>query len=84
MREVVMVECDAEDADFREADCTGADFTYTDFTKSLFGKTNLSKANFTDATNYYIDVFLNDIKKAKFTYPEVMNLLKCRMWKSTR
>lgn len=77
LREITMTECTATEVDFREADCTSANFTHTDFTKSLFGKTNLTKADFTDALNYNIDIFLNETKKAKFSFPEVMNLLRC-------
>jgi len=76
LREIIIVECNAEEVDFREADCTNATFTHTDFTKSLFSKTNLTKADFTEATNYNIDVFLNEIKKAKFSLPEATSLLR--------
>lgn len=75
LHELVMVECKAHDVDFRETDCTQADFSYTDFTNSLFNKTNLTQANFSEAINYNIDVFLNEIKRAKFSLPEAMNLL---------
>ncbi len=77
LREIVMTECTATEVDFREADCTSANFTHTDFSQSLFNKTNLTKADFTDALSYSIDVFLNEIKKAKFSFPEAMNLLRC-------
>lgn len=77
LKEIVMVECNAKEVDFREADCTEANFTYTDFANSLFNKTNLTKANFTEALNYNIDIFYNDIKKAKFSMPEATNLLNC-------
>lgn len=77
LREIVMTECTAKEVDFREADCTSADFTHTEFTQSLFNKTNLTKADFTEAFNYNIDIFLNEIKKAKFGFPEAMNLLRC-------
>lgn len=77
LREIVMIECKAHDVDFREADCLDADFTYTDFTNSLFNKTNLYHADFSESTNYNINVLLNEIKKAKFTLPDAINLLNC-------
>jgi uncharacterized protein YjbI with pentapeptide repeats len=77
LREIVISECKAHDVDFREADCSEADFSFTELTHSLFNKTNLSYANFSDAQNYAINVFLNEIKGAKFTLPEAVNLLRC-------
>ncbi len=77
LREIVMVECKAHDVDFRDCDCLEGDFTYTDFANSLFSHTNLTKANFTESSNYTIDVYLNEIKKAKFSLPEAVNLLNC-------
>jgi uncharacterized protein YjbI with pentapeptide repeats len=71
-----MSECKAHDVDFREADCTQANFTFTDFYHSLFNKTILKEADFSDSSNYSINVFFNDIKKAKFTLPEAVNLLQ--------
>ncbi|MBS0358656.1 MAG: pentapeptide repeat-containing protein [Proteobacteria bacterium] len=76
LRELVIVECSAHSVDFREADCSEADFSSTDFTDSLFNKTNLTKANFRDAINYNINIFFNETKKAKFSLPEAMNLLR--------
>ncbi len=77
LRELEMIECKAHDVDFREADCLEADFSFTDFSNSLFNRTELSKANFADSTNYNINVFHNNIKKAKFNLPEAVNLLHC-------
>lgn len=76
LKEIVMCECKAKEVDFRESDCTEANFTYTDFAESLFGKTNLSAADFSEAINYNIDIFNNVIKKAKFTLPDAISLLK--------
>jgi len=75
LSEMIMTECKAHDVDFREADCAQADFSYTDFTNSLFNKTNLTEANFRGATHYNIDIFLNEIKRAKFSLTEAINLL---------
>lgn len=76
LREMIMIECKAHDVDFREADFTQADFSHTDFTNSLFSKTILREANFAEAINYNINIFQNDVKRAKFTLPEAMSLLQ--------
>ena len=76
LKEIILTECIAHDVDFREADCSEADFSHTDFSNSLFNQTNLTKANFIEATNYRINVFYNQIKKAKFSLLEAVNLLK--------
>lgn len=75
LKELVIIECDAKEVDFRESNCSEAEFTHTDFAGSFFGQTNLTKANFTDAINYTIDAFNNEIKKAKFSLPEAICLL---------
>ena len=73
--EVVIKECKAYEVDFRDADFTGANFSLTDFERSLFMHTKLYSADFSDAINYNIDPNENDIRKAKFTMPDVINLL---------
>ncbi len=75
LKEISMIECKVKEVDFRESDCTEANFTYSDFENSLFNKTNLTQADFREAVNYQIDIFFNNIKKAKFSLPEAMSLL---------
>ena len=53
-----------------------ADFTSTDLQGSVFHKCKLDKADFRDAKNYEISLQANTAKKAKFSYPDVMSLLK--------
>ncbi len=77
LSEITMIECKAHDIDLRETNCARANFSHTDFTNSLFNKTVLTEADFSEALNYNINVFFNDIKKAKFTLPEATNLLRC-------
>lgn len=76
LREIIMTECKAHEVDFREANCMEGNFSHTDFTGSLFNHTNLHKADFSEASNYDINVLLNEVKKAKFSLPEAVNLLK--------
>jgi fluoroquinolone resistance protein len=71
-----LIVCEAKEVDFTEADLNQSDFQRTDFEKSLFFKTNLSQSDFRGAKNYYIDIKNNVIKKAHFSLPEAMSLLK--------
>lgn len=75
LTEINLSECKAHDVDFREADLSYANFTNTDLYQSLFAHTKLISANFSDAINYNIDITLNNVKKAIFTFPDVINLL---------
>ncbi len=68
-------ECLAKEVDFRDADLTKADLSYTDFIGSLFLNTNLRKADLTGSKNYAINITLNKVEKAKFSFPEAMSLL---------
>lgn len=68
-------ECKVHDVDFREADLSSGNFTGSDFHQSIFIHTKLTGADFSAAINYNIDIALNDVKKAIFTFPEVVNLL---------
>jgi uncharacterized protein YjbI with pentapeptide repeats len=71
----VLEHCKAHDVDFRSGSFTKAKFTNTDFTNSLFSKTNLKEADFSEAQNYTIDIFNNDIKGARFSRYEALSLL---------
>lgn len=75
LRECELVECRAIDVDFTDANCEDADFSDTDLSDSVFARTRLVRANFTDAQNYRIDLFNNDIKRARFSLPEAVSLL---------
>lgn len=76
LRELTMAECRAHDVDFSEADLEDADFRHSDLRGAIFRRTRLARADFRDATDYRIDVFLNDIKHAKFSLPEAVSLLQ--------
>ncbi|ULU26529.1 pentapeptide repeat-containing protein [Dyella terrae] len=75
LREFVLIECRALDVDFTDANCEDADFHGTDLRDSVFARTRLGRANFVEAQNYRIDVFHNDIKRARFSLPEAVALL---------
>ncbi len=75
--EMVIEECKAHEVDFREGRFNESDFSYSDFNASLFSRTGLTKVNFEEAIHYHIDVLNNDIKGAKFSRLEAVNLLSC-------
>ncbi len=67
--------CELHNVDFSDADLSAADITNTTFDNCVFRNTNLTKANFRYATGYFIDPTLNKVKGARFSSPEVLNLL---------
>ena len=75
LQEIVVEECKAHHIDFRDGDFTQASFSGTDLLECLFNKTNLSGVNFVDAVNYHIDIYNNNINKAKFSRYEAVSLL---------
>jgi len=76
LNELVIEGCKAVDVDFREGDFNSSNFTYTDFNNALFRETNLSSVNFTEAENYNIDIYINEIKNAIFSRFEAVKLLE--------
>ncbi|PUA29313.1 MAG: hypothetical protein B0W54_01540 [Cellvibrio sp. 79] len=77
LNELELKYCKAQDVDFRNGNFSKGNINYTDFTNSLFMKTNLRETNFSDAENYTIDIFNNDIKGAIFSRLEALRLLDC-------
>ncbi len=69
-------DCRMREVDFAEADLGRADFSGSDLGGSLFFNTNLSKADFRSASSYAFDPQQNIVKKARFSIPEVIGLLK--------
>ena len=70
-----MVKCEAKEIDFVETDLIKGDFKNTNFEKSLFSKTNLTNADFRGASNYFIDIKTNILKRTRFSLPEALSLL---------
>lgn len=75
LSEINIQGCKVHDADFREADLSHGNLTNSDFFQSLFIHTKLFDTDFSEALNYSIDLKLNDVKRAIFSFPEVINLL---------
>ena len=76
LKEIIIEDCKAHDVDFREGDFSNGNFILTDFERSQFMHTKLVSANFVEAINYYINPNENDIRKGKFSMPDVINLLQ--------
>jgi uncharacterized protein YjbI with pentapeptide repeats len=75
LREIQIAECQAGDVNFSEADLSESNLADSDFANTVFNNTNLVGADLTHAVNYYIDIYRNPIKGAKFSIPEAISLL---------
>ncbi len=67
--------CELQNVDFSDADLSSADFSNTTFVDCVFRNTNLAKADFRYASGYFIDPTQNKIRGARFSSPDVLNLL---------
>ena len=63
------------DSMFAECDLTESNFAKCCLEKTEFFKCDIRKANFCEAIGYHIDIMTNKMKNAKFSFPEVVNLL---------
>lgn len=61
---------------FLECELMDADFCKDDLEKTQFSDCNLSRADFRDSYGYEINITNNKITGAKFSLPEVVNLLR--------
>jgi uncharacterized protein YjbI with pentapeptide repeats len=73
--ELQLESCQLQDVDFREGSFSKGKFCSSDFSFSLFNRTELVETDFCDATNYNIDIHLNNIKQGKFSRDQALNLL---------
>lgn len=68
--------CDILDCDFIESNLVSSDFSEANLRGTTFLKSNLEKCDFSNAYDYIINPNDNKVKKAVFTLPEAMGLLK--------
>lgn len=61
---------------FVETNLEFAFFYSSDLKESLFHESKLDSADFSDAKNYSINILTNTTKRAKFSMPEAMSLLR--------
>ena len=71
----IFEKCKMHECDFTETKAKKARFKGTDLFKTRFLKSNLMNADFREAQNYFFDIRENRCEKAKFSSPEVLNLL---------
>jgi len=74
--DIKIQKCKVHNVDFRESNLSNGDFSHSDLSQSIFIHTKLTEADLSEAVNYNIDITLNDVRGAVFTFPEVVNLLK--------
>ncbi len=74
-KKAVVRDCEASESDFRGAQLAGADFRGTKFRGCRFHAADLPQADFTGAEGYDLDLRTENLKKAKFSLPEALNLL---------
>lgn len=77
LNELNFDECKLHDVDFREGNFDGSSMTYCDFTRSLFMGTGLQRVDFSESSGYAINVLENEVKGARFSRYEALNLLEC-------
>lgn len=61
---------------FSSTNLSGANFRNVDLSGTVFHHSDLTKADFSTASCYDIDPLNNKIKKAKFSLPEAVGLLR--------
>ncbi len=67
--------CEFRDCRFDSCRLTGADFHGVRLGESQFTRCALDKADFRDAQGYCIDPANNTLRKARFSFPDVVRLL---------
>jgi len=75
LRNIQMVSCEVRNVDFEKCNLSKSNLKSSDFLNSTFAGANLSFADLSDAKNYSINPTQSNIKKAKFSLPEVLTLL---------
>lgn len=68
-------ECDLTGSFFEGCDLTESRFRNTELSEVSFAENNMTGADFRDAKEYAISLENNRLKKARFSFPEALNLL---------
>lgn len=69
-------DCHLEGCFFERCNLENCNFSGCNLTETQFINNNLSKSDFSKAKDYHIALDSNQLKKAKFSYPEVVQLLE--------
>lgn len=75
LKGVVFSVCKMCDVDFYESQLVKSTFTDCYLRGAVFNKANLSESDFRGAKDYFIDVRVTQVTKAKFSLPEGLTLL---------
>ena len=75
LKKTWFTECSIKEATFVDCNLEDAKFHNCNLQDTRFEGCDLRKADFSSATGYFINPQLNKIKKAKFSYPDVLVLL---------
>ena len=70
------LDCRLSECYFNHTQLKNADFSGSSLNGTRFHDCDLSEADFTKASEYFIDPAANKIRKAKFSLPEAIGLLK--------
>lgn len=76
MNEAMFENCRLSECYFNNTKLKKAKFPGSNLCLSRFHGCDLTEADFSTASEYFIDPLTNQIKKAKFSFPEVKGLLK--------
>ncbi len=72
----VFKNCSITDVDFSSSKLMHSNFSNSKLSGSVFNESNLENADFRGAVDYFIDSRYSKIRKAKFSMPEALVLLK--------
>ena len=75
LKNALFSKCSIKEADFSQSQLNDSSFSNSDLMRSNFVGSNLSGCDFRGAINYVIDIESCNLKKAKFSSPEVLGLL---------
>ncbi len=75
LKNTVFRSCQLQETDFTESNLTDSLFDECDLYLAVFNQSILEKVDFRTSKNYAIDPENNRIKRAKFSYPDVLGLL---------
>jgi uncharacterized protein YjbI with pentapeptide repeats len=71
-----LTDCRLEGCDFSECDLSKASFDRCQFSEGNFTKCDLRSADFRSASGWSIDPATNQLRGARFSFPEAVALLK--------
>jgi len=74
-KKLQVINCQARDVDFTKSTLNESNFEGTDLLNATFYESDITQTNFVNARNYFINMYVNTVKQARFSLPEAINLL---------